>query len=171
MIAYQRERACTERLSGAYTVEPMVGRGSRRFKSPPRDEERCCEARSPASHVTLNTVGNVRSPANRAFARHAPPCAKVLVVTQASYVDRARVFGKATISVGVGSVLLSLFLPNVGCIGPALSFLGFAAGLCIVLVGAILSLLAWRAERHPAIRDRELDEPWARRDSRLLGGP
>ena len=80
-------------------------------------------------------------------------------VTHTSYVDRAQVVGKATISVGVGFALLSLFIPNIGCIGPVLSFLGFAAGLCIVLVGAVLTLLAGWAERRHGLSEREHDEP------------
>jgi len=104
---------------------------------------------------------------NRGLCPPGSACAKVVGVTQASYVDRARVVGQATISVGVGLALLSVFLPNIGCIGPALSFLGFAAGVCIVLVGAVLRLLVWRAERHPALCYRELDNrrPGAIRDS------
>jgi len=80
-------------------------------------------------------------------------------VVRASYVDRARVVGKATISVGIAFALLSLFIPDIGCIGPALSCLGFAAGLCIVLIGAVLTILALRAERHHGVSERELDKP------------
>jgi hypothetical protein len=129
---------------------PMISRYAARV-APPRDQERSRDAQCSGIRCVL--------PPTRGLCPLRSACAKVISVTQASYVDRARVVGKATISVGLGIALLSVLLPNIGCIGPALTFLGFAAGLCIVLVGALLRLLAWRAERHHALWDRELDEP------------